>query len=43
MAGGLPPTTLPTAIYSITVWLLAIPFILWRRGMTRGAAAGQPA
>jgi BASS family bile acid:Na+ symporter len=42
-AGGLPPTTLPTAIYSITVWLLAIPFILWRRGATRGAAAGLPA
>ena len=29
-AAGLPPTTLPTAIYSITVWLLAIPFIVWR-------------
>jgi BASS family bile acid:Na+ symporter len=28
---GLPPTTLPTAIYSITVWFLTIPFIFWRR------------
>lgn len=41
-AGGLPPTTLPTAIYSITVWLLAIPFILWRRSAAAGPA-GLPA
>jgi BASS family bile acid:Na+ symporter len=41
-AGGLPPTTLPTAIYSITAWLLAIPFILWRRSST-AAPAGQTA
>lgn len=34
---GLPPTTLPTAIYSITVWLLTIPFILWRRNATHAA------
>jgi BASS family bile acid:Na+ symporter len=38
-AGGLPPTTLPTAIYSITAWLLAIPFILWRRFATVAPSA----
>jgi BASS family bile acid:Na+ symporter len=38
-AGGLPPTTLPTAIYSITAWLLAIPFILWRRSATVAPSA----
>jgi BASS family bile acid:Na+ symporter len=41
-SGGLPPTTLPTAIYSITAWLLAIPFILWRRSGRNAAPLGQP-
>jgi len=30
---GFPPTTLPTAIYSISVWLMTIPFMLWRRSV----------
>ncbi|WP_254919067.1 bile acid:sodium symporter family protein [Oceanicola sp. 22II-s10i] len=31
---GLPPLTLPTAIYSVTAWALVIPFITWRRRAT---------
>jgi hypothetical protein len=33
-----PPYTLPTAIYSITVWLLTLPFAFWRRSLR---AAGE--
>jgi BASS family bile acid:Na+ symporter len=40
---GLPPETLPTAIYSITAWLLTIPFILWRRSSAAGRPLAQPA
>lgn len=29
---GLPDTTLPAVIYSITAWFLTMPFVLWRRG-----------
>ena len=29
-----PPYVLPTAIYSITVWLLTLPFAFWRRSIT---------
>jgi BASS family bile acid:Na+ symporter len=36
-----PPYTLPTAIYSITVWLLTLPFAFWRRSLR--AAVGQVA
>jgi bile acid:Na+ symporter, BASS family len=28
---GLPDTTLPAVIYSITAWILTMPFVLWRR------------
>ena len=42
-ASGLPPTTLPTAIYSITVWLLTIPFIIWRRTSATSSELTQPA
>ncbi len=28
---GLPALTLPTAIYSITAWVLVLPFVAWRR------------
>lgn len=31
VATGLPEMALPTAIYSVTTWLLSIPFVLWRR------------
>jgi len=27
----LPPTTVPAAVYSITMYLVSIPFVLWRR------------
>ena len=30
---GLPDTTLPAVIYSITAWFLTMPFVLWRRGV----------
>ncbi|MCQ0988716.1 bile acid:sodium symporter family protein [Jiella marina] len=33
--GGLPATTLPAVVYSITAWLLTLPFVLWRRGQSR--------
>jgi len=33
-----PPYTLPTAIYSITVWLLTLPFAFWRRASSSQSA-----
>jgi len=30
-SSGLPDTTLPAVIYSITAWFLTMPFVLWRR------------
>lgn len=27
----LPPTTVPAAVYSITMYLVSVPFVLWRR------------
>ena len=38
---GLPDTTLPAVIYSITAWILTMPFVLWRRriGTRPGMAA----
>ncbi|MGV8831760.1 MAG: bile acid:sodium symporter family protein [Devosia sp.] len=39
-SGGLPDTTLPAVIYSVTAWILTIPFVLWRRRIsTRSAIA----
>ena len=40
VATGLPTLTLPTAIYSITVWALVLPFVAWRRHMVVGLPAG---
>ena len=34
---GLPPMTLPTAIYSVVAWAVVLPFIGWRRRVTAGA------
>ena len=31
-AENLPPTTVPAAVYSITMYLVSIPFVLWLRG-----------
>lgn len=30
-ASSLPPTTLPAAVYGITMYLITVPFVLWRR------------
>ncbi|MEM6940911.1 MAG: bile acid:sodium symporter family protein [Pseudomonadota bacterium] len=30
---GLPPITLPTAIYSVIAWAVVLPFISWRRSL----------
>ncbi|MEN8693411.1 MAG: hypothetical protein ABF334_01270 [Akkermansiaceae bacterium] len=27
----LPPTTIPAAVYSITMYLVCVPFVLWRK------------
>jgi BASS family bile acid:Na+ symporter len=35
---GLPDTTLPAVVYSITAWFLTLPFVLWRRGVGAQAA-----
>ncbi|BCH24965.1 hypothetical protein MesoLjLb_47500 [Mesorhizobium sp. L-8-3] len=32
-SAGLPDTTVPAVIYSITAWLLTMPFVIWRRGL----------
>lgn len=41
VATGLPETTLPTAIYSITTWALSLPFVAWRRRVAlRSGAPG---
>ena len=31
---SLPPTTVPAAVYSITMYLICVPFVLWRRRET---------
>ena len=31
-AGGLPPFSLPSGVYGITMYLVSIPFVLWCRG-----------
>ncbi len=33
-AAGLPPFSLPSAVYGITMYLITIPFVLWRRNIT---------
>lgn len=33
-AGGFPPFSLPSGIYGITMYLMSIPFVLWRRERT---------
>ena len=30
-ASGLPPFSLPSGVYGITMYLVTIPFVLWRR------------
>ena len=35
----LPPTTVPAAVYSITMYLVCVPFVLWRRKGGAGATA----
>ena len=32
-AGALPPISLPSGVYGITMYLVTIPFVLWRRRM----------
>mgnify|MGYP001950356132 CR=1 FL=1 len=32
----LPPTTVPAAVYSITMYLVSVPFVLWRRRTNSG-------
>jgi bile acid:Na+ symporter, BASS family len=34
-SGNLPPTTVPAAVYSITMYLVSVPFVLWRRKLDR--------
>jgi len=34
----LPPTTVPAAVYSITMYLVSVPFVIWRRRINRDAA-----
>ncbi len=29
---SLPPTTVPSAVYGITMYLVSLPFVIWRRG-----------
>lgn len=36
---GLPETTLASVIYSITAWILTMPFVLWRRHLATRAQA----
>ena len=38
VATGLPALTLPTAIYSVTAWVLVLPFIAWRRNLNSAKA-----
>ncbi|MBW8640098.1 bile acid:sodium symporter [Hoeflea sp. WL0058] len=38
VATGLPALTLPTAIYSVTAWVLVLPFIAWRRKLNSAKA-----
>lgn len=35
----LPPMTVPAAVYGITMYLVSIPFIIWRRRLSRSAEA----
>ncbi|MBR0556584.1 bile acid:sodium symporter family protein [Ciceribacter sp. L1K23] len=39
---GLPDTTLPSVIYSITAWILTMPFVLWRRSRSSSLPATAP-
>ena len=34
-ANGLPPLSLPSGVYGITMYLVTIPFVLWMRSRTR--------
>lgn len=38
-SAGLPDTTIPAVIYSITAWFLTLPFVLWRRRLRAQPAA----
>jgi len=31
-AGGMPPFSLPSGVYGVTMYLVSIPFVLWSRG-----------
>ncbi|MGY8642621.1 MAG: bile acid:sodium symporter family protein [Verrucomicrobiales bacterium] len=39
----LPPTTVPAAVYGVTMYLVSVPFVMWRRKLRSGAneAAGS--
>ena len=37
-ASGLPPLSLPSGVYGITMYLVTIPFVLWMRSRTRAEA-----
>ena len=37
-ANGLPPLSLPSGVYGITMYLVTIPFVLWMRSRTRAEA-----
>ncbi|MEO1824366.1 MAG: bile acid:sodium symporter family protein, partial [Roseibacillus sp.] len=32
----LPPETVPAAVYSITMYLVCVPFVVWRRHYHKG-------
>jgi bile acid:Na+ symporter, BASS family len=38
-ASALPPFSLPSGVYGITMYLVSIPFVLWRRRMAPGYSA----
>ena len=32
---SLPPVTVPSAVYGITMYLVSLPFVFWRRGANK--------
>lgn len=38
-SGNLPPTTVPAAVYSITMYLVSVPFVIWRRKGSSNSSA----
>lgn len=39
----LPPTTVPAAVYGITMYLVSVPFVIWRRRISSRQIDSQPA